>query len=329
MYVEKKKIGNKRYYYLKISARSGNKTKTKTIAYLGKEPMTKQQIKEKVQAVLKSKIEAAKTALKEELKESIGDINTKFLSKKQLERLKEIKKDFIKKLKNSDKKLLEDMFKDFKTDYIYNTNAIEGNTLTLEETNLLLNENKSPEGKDLREIYDHINEKETFDYLLKEKPKINTDLIIKIHAALLKNIDKRIGSFRKHNVRVFGASFETTDAKYICTDMNILLKWHKKNKRRLHPLILASIFHEKFERIHPFYDGNGRTGRMLINLILLKNDLPPLIIKNKTRKEYYQVLTLGHKADLTKIEPDYYKEIVKFCYKQLLDTYEKIFSKWG
>jgi Fic family protein len=325
MYVEKKKIGNKTYNYLKISARIGNKIKTKTIAYLGKETMTKKQIKEKILAIPRSKIKAAK----KELRESFEDINKKFLNEKQLKKLKEIKKDFIKKLKTPNKKLLEDMFKDFKTYYIYNTNAIEGNTLTLEETNLLLNENKSPEGKDLREIYDHINEKETFDYLLKEKPKINTDLIIKIHAMLLRNIDKRAGSFRKHNVRVFGASFQSTEAKYVYTDMGILLKWYKKNKRRLHLLILAAIFHEKFERIHPFYDGNGRTGRMLINLILLKNNLPPLIIKNKTRKEYYQVLNLGHKADITKTESEHYKEIVKFCYKQLLDTYGKIFSKWG
>lgn len=329
MHVEKKKIGKGIYSYLRISARAGDKIKTKTIAYLGKEPMAKKQIEEKIQAIPKSRIEAAKKALKEELEESFRDINTKFLAEKQLKKLKEIQRDFNKKLKIPNKKLLEDMFKDFKTNYIYNTNAIEGNTLTLEETNLLLNENKSPEGKDLREIYDHLNEKETFDYLLKERPKINTNLIIKIHTMLLRNIDKRVGSVRKHNVRVFGADFETTDAKYVYTDMNLLLKWYQKNKRRLHPLILAAIFHEKFERIHPFYDGNGRTGRMLINLILLKNNLPPLIIKNKLRKEYYQVLNLGHKAGLTETEPKHYREIVKFCYRQLLDTYKKIFSKWG
>ena len=323
MYVEKKKIKGHVYNYLKMSARKSNQVKTKTIAYLGKEPMSKKKIQERIAAIPKSKIEAVKKELRGE------DLNLSFLSLKQLEKLKEIKNDFAKKLKKLDQKLIADMFRDFKTHYIYNTNAIEGNTLTLEETNFLLNENRSPEGKDLREIYDHINEKEVFDNLLKNKPEINKEQIIDIHSKLMKNIDKRVGDFRKHNVRVFGANFETSSAKYVETDMNILLRWYKKEKRRLHPLILAAVFHEKFERIHPFYDGNGRTGRMLLNLMLLKRELPPLVIKNKTRKEYYRVLSTGHKADLNKIESEYYQEIVTFCYKQLLNTYEDIFDRWG
>ncbi len=323
MYIEKKKIHGNTYNYLKISVRVGNKVRTKTVAYLGKEPMNKKELEKKVSAVPKSKIEAVRKELAGE------DQNKLFLTERQLEKIEWLKKDFHNKLKNSDKALLSDMFKDFKTYFIYNTNAIEGNTLTLEETNLLLNENKSPEGKDLKEIYDHINEKETFDYLLEIKPAINEELIINIHSRLLKNIDQRVGYFRKHNVRVFGASFETSDAKYVPIDMKILLKWYKENRRKLHPLILSAIFHEKFERIHPFYDGNGRTGRMILNLMLLKRNLPPILVKNRTRKEYYRVLSVGHKADLAKAEPDFYKEIVGFCYKQLIDTYEKIFSKWG
>ena len=97
----------------------------------------------------------------------------------------------------------------------------------------------------------------------------------------------------------------------------------------LNPLILAAIFHEKFERIHPFYDGNGRTGRILLNLILIKNSFPPLIIENSKRNSYYEVLTKGHKADLNKTQTEEYKPIVKFCYFQLIETYEKIFAKWG
>ncbi len=328
MYIEKKKIGKKEYNYLKVSAREGSKTNSRTVAYLGRAPMTKKQVEAKIALIPGSKIESVKKELKNELKQNKEDINKEFLSKERLEKLDTIKKDFNKKLKLN-KKLVEDMFKDFKTYYVYNTNAIEGNTLTLKETNSLLNENKVPSGKDLREVYDHINEKETFDYILKTKPELSAQLMIEIHSRLLKNIDERTGSFRMHNVRVFGADFETTDARYVFTDINILMKWYSDNKRKLHPLILAAAFHEKFERIHPFYDGNGRTGRMLLNLILLRNNLPPLIVKNKTRNEYYRVLSISHKADLTKTEPKHYKELVHFYCKQLLETYEKIFSKWG
>ena len=323
MYVEKKKINNKEYNYLKVSVRVGNKVKTGTVAYLGKSPMSKKDISEKIKSIPKRLIEKTKNRLKQEV-----DVDKLFLTKNEINVLSKIKKEYHKKLKNPDKKLVEDMFKDFKTYYIYNTNAIEGNTLSLADTNLLLNENKSPEGKDLREIYDHINEKETFDYLLANKPKINKEAIIDIHKRLLKKIDKRTGNFRKHNVRVFGASFKTTDAKHVETDMNLLVKWYNKHKRKINPLILAAIFHEKFERIHPFYDGNGRTGRMLLNLILIQYDFPLLIIKNKTRKEYYAVLDKGHKADLDQIDKNY-EQIIRFCYKQLLETYNNIFSKWG
>jgi len=316
MYVEDKKIGRNSYYYLKQSTRAGNKVKTRTVAYLGKKPMNKKELKSKIEKI------------KQELKEA-EDINKDFLGEIQLNELERLRNDFKRKLKRLDEKLIEDMFRDFKTFYIYNTNAIEGNTLTLEETNLLLNENKTPEGNDLKEIYDHINEKDAFDFILKNKPEINNELIVKLHSMLLGKIDKRVGYYRQHNVRVFGASFETSPAVHVKADMSILLKWYSKNKGILHPLVLAAIFHEKFERIHPFYDGNGRTGRILSNLILLQRNYPPLIIENARRKDYYKVLSAAHKADLTKTDVKLYKQIVDFFYAQLCLTYKKVFSKWG
>jgi len=325
MYVEKKKIGKGTYNYLRISARVDDTVKTKTVAYLGKGTMSKKEIEAAVSRVPKHVIAGAKDSLKE----SIEDLNAGFLSSAQLKRLDSIKKDFARKLKSRDKRLLEDMFRDFKTYYIYNTNSIEGNTLTLEETGMLLNENRTPAGKDLREVYDHINEKEAFDWLLDRRPEIDLRQIIWIHSMLLKGIDLRVGGFRKHDVRVLGADFNTTPAEYVYTDMNLLMRWYDRHKRKLHPLILAALFHEKFERIHPFYDGNGRTGRMLLNLILLRSGFPPLIVENKKRKEYYAVLATGHKADLTKAQPEHYKPIVDFCYRQIVDTYERIFVKWG
>lgn len=317
MFVEKKKIKGKMYLYLRKSTRRGKKIKTKTVAYLGKASMKRAELQRKIK---KFRV----------MEEGIPypDLNLQFLTAEQQRKLREIKTKFTQKINQLDEKLKEDMFRDFKTHYIYNTNAIEGNTLTLEETNQLLNENKTPEGKDLREIYDHLNEKETFDYIFKAKPELSIKLIIDIHTRLLKNIDARAG-FRRHNVRVVGADFTPTTAEYVHTDMNLLLKWYQQQKRMLHPLILTALFHEKFERIHPFYDGNGRTGRMLLNLILLRAGYPPLIIKNNDRKGYYHVLSQGHKAGLTKSDPEYYTEIVRFCYAKLLETFEQIFSKWG
>ena len=96
----------------------------------------------------------------------------------------------------------------------------------------------------------------------------------------------------------------------------------------MHPLILAAAFHHKFEKVHPFYDGNGRTGRMLLNLILLKNGFPPLIISDKQRKRYYNALEKADKADFSAIDKNY-ESIINFCYLSLIKTYNTIFSRWG
>jgi len=324
MYIEKKKIGKNTYNYLKASFRIKDKVRTKTIAYLGKAPMSKKQIQAKISKIPKSRI----YMVKEDIANYGKDLNTEFLTKQQLQELENLKKDFIKKLK-LDNKLVQDMFKDFETYYIYNTNAIEGNTLTLEQTNSLLNRNITPAGKDLREIYDHLNERTTFEFILNKKPEINKDTIIKIHSMLMDKIDNRTGNFRKHNVRVFGSELKPTPWQYIKADIKIILSWYNINKHKLHPLILSAIFHEKLERIHPFYDGNGRAGRMLSNIILIKNRYPPIIIENKKRKKYHQMLAIGHKADLRMTDIELYRPIVDFFYNQLTLTYKRILSKWG
>tara|TARA_B100000315_G_C14582379_1_gene591185 strand:+ start:2780 stop:3700 length:921 start_codon:yes stop_codon:yes gene_type:complete len=306
MYIEKKIVNGSEYYYLKESYRDKGSVKTKTVAYLGKGPFSQKELQR-----IRSKYDLIS-----------------FLSEQQLEKLEQIRKDFYKKINQHDSSLIEDMFRDFKTYYIFNTNTIEGNTLTLEQTNLLLNKNTTPAGKDLREVYDHINAKDTFDFILKEKPEISHEIVIKIHGMVLKDLDQRIGGYRTRGVRVFGAEFLPSPAKYVKIDMDLLLKWYRKFRKKLHPLVLSALFHEKFERIHPFYDGNGRTGRMLSNLILIRERFPPLIIEEKKRKRYYAALDKGHKADLQGVSDDY-QYIVEFFYKELLFTWDKIFSKWG
>lgn len=325
MYTEKKSINGHEYYYLKASLKRGGRVKTKTIAYLGKAPMTKKQLNKSIQGVSKTSLDAAKEALES----SFGSDEPLFLTKEQAEKLDSIKKGFQTKLRKLDNNLLEDMFRDFKTAYTYNTTAIEGNTLTLEDTNLLLNENITPKGKNLKEVYDQINEKDVFNEVHEKLPAITASTIIDIHQKLLKNIDNRTGSFRQHNVRVFGAEFKTSDARYVMTDMKLLLRWYTTNKAKLHPLVLAAVFHEKFERIHPFYDGNGRTGRMLTNIMLLQSGFPPLVVNNSERAVYYHALSQGHKAELFATNDERYRAIVQFFHAQLCKTYEEIFVRWG
>ncbi|MFH1636839.1 MAG: Fic family protein [Candidatus Woesearchaeota archaeon] len=318
MFVEKKTVNKNPYYYLKHSFRSGNKVKTKTLAYIGSKK------DEGKIAKLKKQFDKNKLkSIKEELFNE-KDWNT-LLSDKQ--KIKEIKKQFSSKLKKLDQKTKRDMFDDFLTYFVYNTNAIEGNTLTLKETDLLLNKGITPQGRTLREINDHLNSRDVFYYLMEKDLRINNNAVILVHDLLLKNIDQRKG-YRTSNVRVIGATFKSSPFQYVQTDLKILLKWYNKNKKELHPVILASLFHHKFEKIHPFYDGNGRTGRMLLNLILLNNAIPPLVLSNKQRKKYYSVLAKADKIGLTEITEDF-KPLIKFVSTQILKTWNTIFKHWG
>ena len=327
MYIEKKRIGKERYNYLKISVRLGNKVRTKTIAYLGKDAIGKKAAKSIFEKFSKKAKETKQKTLEELQLETI-DINKELLSEAQLAKLRQIKENSLKKLRALDKETLRDMYDDFTTILVFNTNAIEGNTLTLRDTDLLLNKGITPSGKNLREINDHLNAKQAFEFILQKKPKITRETILKLHAILLSNIDTRAGYYRTHNVRVFGANFETSPAEYVKADTDIILKWFRKAKRSLHPLILAAAFHHKFEKVHPFYDGNGRTGRMLLNLILIKNKLPPLIVSNAQRKRYYNALSEADSAPLTKVQLEH-KKVVDFCYFSLLKTYNTVFARWG
>lgn len=327
MYLEKKKIAGEVYNYLKLSVRYKNKVRTKTIAYLGKGNMPKEELKSALNKY-QEKAERIKPETLEELKFEVEQEARLFLTPQQWNKVEEIKHQFQNKLRQLDEKTRQEMFTDFSTLYIYNTNAIEGNTFTLRDTDLLLNQGITPQGKSLREINDHLNAQKAFQCLLTQKIKMSHESIIKIHSMLMNNIDERVGVYRKHNVRVIGATFETTLAEYVKADVEILLQWYRNNKARFHPLIIAAAFHHKFERIHPFYDGNGRTGRMLLNLIVMQNSFPPLVVPNAQRKRYYAALSTADKAELSKILPQH-KEIVQFCYFSLLKTWNTVFKRWG
>ena len=137
-------------------------------------------------------------------------------------------------------------------------------------------------------------------------------------------IDSR-GGYRKVDVRVIKANFKSTHAVYVKTDMGLLLKWYNNNKAKLHPLVLATIFHHKFEKIHPFLDGNGRTGRMLLNYILIKNKYPPLIIRRKFRTNYLDSLEKADKSNLTENKEENYKELIQFISSEMTSSYWSIF----
>ncbi|MBS3083395.1 Fic family protein [Candidatus Pacearchaeota archaeon] len=329
VYLYKKIVGGKPYYYLRASERKGKKVLSKDIAYLGstieevRKSLDKKEFKDKIRKAYKTIkgflesnhwLEKAK-----ELRLKKDD----FLGEKltEIEACKLHYNNHFKKLDNITKK---EILKNFVIEFAFNTASIEGNTINLEQARNLLADGLTPENKTLREIYDLQNSEKVFFELIDLKEEITHEFIIGVHDSLLENIDPRKG-YRTVDIRVIKSNFDATPAPYVKTDMDLLIKWYEEHKTKLHPLTLATIFHHKFEKIHPFMDGNGRTGRMILSYILLKNDYPALIIRKKTKSLYLNALRKADKSNLTKSSIGDYSEIVQFNAEEMIDTYWNIF----
>jgi len=272
VYTEIKERNGRKYYYRVKNVRKGKEFKKERI-YLG--------------------IDLDKTNLN--IKESKADKELEVLSKligdKELLFLEKVKANLKKESKGNE----ENRYEAFTSSFTYDSNAIEGNSLTLEETSFLLFEKRVPTSKSLREINETLNHKSAFDYMLAYKEDITKKFILELHKLVTKNTLKenlvsQIGKYRNLQVYIRGRDWLPPKPKKVPKEMKDILSWYTLNKKRLHPLILASYFHIAFETIHPFVDGNGRVGRLLMNFILHKNNYPMINIPSKIKFRYYEAL---------------------------------------
>lgn len=192
------------------------------------------------------------------------------------------------------------LYEDFMVEYTYNSNAIEGNTLTLRETEMVLR-GLTVDQKPLKDHLEVVGHKDAFYFVLdlvKEKAEITESVIKQIHSLVLADKPMDKGVYRKIPVRIMGAHHEPVQPYLIEPKMNELLQDYKKDDRNIAEKLAE--FHIRFEGIHPFIDGNGRTGRLLINLELMKAGYPPIDIKFTDRKRYYDAFDAYYvKKDLS------------------------------
>jgi filamentation induced by cAMP protein fic len=189
---------------------------------------------------------------------------------------------------------LERLNEEFLTEYTYNSNAIEGNTLTLRETDMVLR-GLTIDKKSLKEHLEVIGHKEAFDYvkqLVSENAEISEKLIKDIHYLVLADKKDDRGVYRRIPVRIMGAAHEPVQPYLIVPKMEELLERYKNSTEDI--VTKLARFHIEFEDIHPFIDGNGRTGRLLINLELMKAGYPPIDIKFTDRLNYYEAFDEYH-----------------------------------
>ncbi len=194
----------------------------------------------------------------------------------------------------------------FQIEMTYNSNAIEGNSLTLKETFLVINEGMTVKGKPLKdhlEAKDHVAALQyLYDVVDKDKQHTASEQFIRtLHQLVVQETDKEwAGRYRNGNVFIGGASHSPPEAFEISALMNEAIQWLKGHHKKMHAVELAALFHHKLVYIHPFFDGNGRTARLAMNLLLMRAGYPLVIILKNDRKKYYRVLS---EADKNNYEP--------------------------
>lgn len=230
----------------------------------------------------------------------------------------------LNKLRPLPKSAVQKLREKFQIEMTYNSNAIEGNSLTLKETFLVINEGITVKGKPLK---DHLEAKDhhaALEYLYdlidnNKKHTVSEILIRNLHQIIIRETDKEwAGRYRNANVIIGGAEHTPPDALVVPQKMQELISWLGSQKNKVNIVELAALLHHKLVHIHPFFDGNGRTARLTMNLLLMQAGYPLVIILKNDRKKYYDTLL---KADSGKYEP-----LIKFIAQlteRSLDIYLK------
>jgi len=283
MHIEKRKAGKRIKYFLAHSYREGSKVH-KFRKYLGQD-LSQDLLEER------KKI-AEKLVLEEIHKYNIIKDPLHFeLSKEEIKEIKALEKEIPLKIFH----LSEQDWKEFSKIFTYNTNAIEGSKLNQKEVKELLEKDKWP-NKSKEDIAEAFGVDEAISYIRNIKEHISLELIRKMHKIVFKNSKPFAGKPRKKGEEVVVMNskgdvvHEGAPHARIGHLLRQLAEWYSHNKDRYPGLILGAVVHNQFENIHPFRDGNGRVGRILLNNILIKHNLPPINIDLKNRAEYYASL---------------------------------------
>jgi len=190
-------------------------------------------------------------------------------------------------------------------EWTYNSNSIEGNTLTLRETQMVIKEGITIKGKSLREHFETHNHDKAIDYLysiVDENYKLRSIDILSLHGLVMRSIEEDFaGRIRNGGVRISGANFMPPNANKVSNYLDELIDFINTNPLGLNDIELATVYHHKLVWIHPFFDSNGRTVRLSMNLLLMRCGFPPAIILKNDRKKYYEALNQANNGNYQKL----------------------------
>lgn len=224
------------------------------------------------------------------------------VQKEQLSALRPLPEEALKKIQDA-----------LDIEYTYESNRIEGNTLTLQETALVVNEGVTISGKSMREHLEAINHAEAISYIkdiAKQDIEISERTIKEIHALILHGIDREnAGRYRTVPVMISGSTHMPPQPYLIEKQVeDFILRLKQMEMEKVHPVLIAAYLHDELVRIHPFIDGNGRTSRLLMNLYLLRHGYVIITLKgsNDAKVNYYKALEKSHMDQL----PEDFKKLV-------------------
>ncbi|MBI2653635.1 Fic family protein [Candidatus Woesearchaeota archaeon] len=290
MFIEIRKAGKKKKYYLAHTFREGRKIR-KAVRYLGADLSKKklEELRKRAEVLIKEQIKSYK---------EIRDPFRNILSTDELNQLKSLNiKTTIKVSHLSEKDWL-----DFAEKFTYNTNAIEGSRITYTQVKDIIEKQKWPKFSSKEEVSETYGVVDAVKFIRETKEHIPINLIKKIHGVVFRNSKPFSGEIRQKGIEVVVADRQGNvihrgaPSEKLISLLKELVNWYNKNKDKYPPIVLAAVVHNQFEEIHPFQDGNGRVGRLLLNNILIKHNLPPVNIQLKNREEYYNALQEYHKS---------------------------------
>lgn len=263
--VRRKRIGKHTYYYLEHSIRDNGKVRKRGI-YLGKKlPENIEQIKAKL----------------------IAEI----LAEKWYPLLAQIKDNYVKESRSSPASIREKEIENFAIRFTYDTQKIEGSTLTLRETANLLERGMTPKDKPLEDVREAMAHKKLFHEMLASRKDLSLNAALEWHRKLFNETKPDIaGRIRKSRIGISGSKFVPPLPVEVYPMLREFFGWYSRNKNRLHPVELAALVHLKFVTIHPFADGNGRVSRLMMNFVLDRKGYPMLNIPYEGRNSYYRAL---------------------------------------
>ncbi len=284
MHIEVRAEGKRKKYYYASSFRKGGKVR-KLRFFLGYN-LTKKEIEEKAKK--------ARNTIEERMKlfEIIRDPLRTAISSEEIKEIELLEKSVDFKIFH----LTEDDWKKFTKEFSYNTNAIEGSTVTEDEAGKIIEKKEKPPWRSSDEINETLGVAEAVKFTRKIREHISVSFIKKLHKIVFGKSKKFSGRLREKGkeVAVVDAFGNIIHRGAPSSEVEKLLRelvfWYNKNKKKYSPIVLAVVVHNQFETIHPFEDGNGRVGRLLLNNILLRHGLAPVNIELKNRREYYDAL---------------------------------------